>query len=146
MFRTFIAVVCVFCLASCSSLPITFRVTSSKQLNTKTANISFPVRLKIYQLSDRIAFDEASFDELWKNDKSVLGEALLDKHELTVIPNTTKHFTFLRHNRLIYIGVMAVFRQAEQKKWRDIKRAPFEVLTPISDINVVLKKNTVSIR
>ena len=62
------------------------RVLVAPGLNPNAAGEPSPVFLRVYQLSDRGAFDDADYWALADDDQAVLGSALLSRDEIEVCP------------------------------------------------------------
>ena len=61
----------------CSSLK-SIRVRALKPLNMNEEGESLPVRVRVYKLKARGAFDQASFEDLWAKDREILAGDLVD--------------------------------------------------------------------
>src|SRR5262249_53989611 len=71
------------------------------------------VVVHIYQLSARTNFDRADTATFWKDDAAVLGAELLDKKDLTMLPDDRQTRTILPVPKAQFIGVVADFMRPE---------------------------------
>lgn len=136
-------------LSCCTAIPqtsIQMRIDASKQLNVDPEQVSLPVRLKIYQLSDVTLFNEATFRQLWKSDVNVLGSTLLDKKELTINPGDTQIIKMTRRPEAEYLAVVGIFRRHEDNDWKSVKQLPGQIKTILKQLVVVAKNNSVEIQ
>lgn len=128
-------------LLSCTS--INLKLISSKELNTNTSLESLPVRVKIYQLSDATAFNEATFRQLWKSDESALGKTLLDKKELTINPNENQVIKLNKQPQAEYIAIIGIFRRHDDNGWKSLRQIPGTVNSVIKQLTVQLNGHSV---
>ncbi len=109
-------------LAACSGPQLKVDLSSSANINMDQENRPLPVVVRIYQLSDITAFEQASFKDLWRNDLGVLGDQLLVHQEVVIDPASQKTVTIKRHPRAAWVGVMAVFRSPIDRNWKDYRK------------------------
>ncbi|RMG59005.1 MAG: type VI secretion system lipoprotein TssJ [Gammaproteobacteria bacterium] len=109
-------------LAACSGPQLKMDLSSSANINMDRENHPLPVVVRVYQLSDITAFEQASFKDLWRNDIGVLGDQLLVHQEIVIDPASQKTLTIKRHPRAAWVGVMAVFRSPIDRNWKDWKK------------------------
>ncbi len=100
--------VALLLLAACSGPQLKVDLSSSANINMDQENRPLPVVVRIYQLSDITAFEQASFKDLWRNDLGVLGDQLLVHQEVVIDPAS--------------VGVMAVFRSPIDRNWKDYRK------------------------
>ncbi len=139
---------CLF-VTSCVTMPntpLSLHIDASKTLNPDMSLTSLPVRVKIFQLSDATAFNEATFRGLWKNDVSVLGNSLVAKKEITINPGESQQLKITRQSNAEYIAVIAIFRQHEDNGWKSVKALPGKVNTILGKIYISAKGHRVEIR
>ncbi|MGD8910683.1 MAG: type VI secretion system lipoprotein TssJ, partial [Chromatiales bacterium] len=70
-------------------------------------------------------FESADFEALWKDDLAVLGDSLLTRQELVLLPASEQRIVLERREGTRFAAVMAIFRDAREGQWRTIK--------PVSD-------------
>lgn len=114
--------VALLLLAACSGPQLKVDLSSSANINMDQENRPLPVVVRIYQLSDITAFEQASFKDLWRNDLGVLGDQLLVHQEVVIDPASQKTVTIKRHPRAAWVGVMAVFRSPIDRNWKDYRK------------------------
>lgn len=111
----------VFGLAACAT-PLRLKVNAAAALNPDAQGRSLPVRLVVYQLRDDQVFKQATFQELWQNDKVTLNSSLLDRREISVAPNAHTTLDMSREKQAAYLGVIAIFRTPQDGHWRTITK------------------------
>jgi type VI secretion system protein VasD len=108
-------------LTGCSSPPIKFGIEAGSNLNPNEMSEPLPVVARVYLLSDDQAFKSAEFEALWKNDLAVLGDSLLTRQELVLIPASEQRVVLERREGTKFAAVIAIFREAQEGRWRAIK-------------------------
>ncbi|NKB47670.1 MAG: type VI secretion system lipoprotein TssJ [Legionellales bacterium] len=97
------------------------QLVSAAQLNPSVQAMALPVVVKLYQLRDAQLFNQASFRDLWQQDRVVLGNTLLAQQSVTLLPDHQKIIHMPRHSQAQYIAAIALFRQPEGQQWRVIQ-------------------------
>ena len=64
---------------------------------------------------------EPCFNQLWKNDEGILGKTLLTRNELILNPASKDQVELDKHDEAKYVGVVAVFRNPIDRKWRALR-------------------------
>ncbi|MDH4079509.1 MAG: type VI secretion system lipoprotein TssJ [Nitrospira sp.] len=134
----------------CSSETKKWRVqmVPTDKINLNDAGDSQPVLVRVYQLKERERFQQATFKALWKGDKEVLEDDLLDRKELMVHPEKKADLYIdldVKHGAA-YIGVMALFRQPDVEGWRQVAEATSSSLNPFTPkVKVKVDKNMIKV-
>ena len=120
-----------FFLSSCSLSSIHLDITAKHHLNRDAYYGALPVVVRVYTLKNPESFSDATFRELWHNDKKTLGDNLVSRQEFTVVPGTTLHVTLPKNSSAQYLGAVALFRHPLHNQWRVITPMPwwFSTLT-----------------
>lgn len=88
-------------------------------LNPDEANRPVSVAVRIYQLKDRRSFDGASYDDLLKNERAVLGADLQDTAGAVVNPGSAVSLSQPMQADTAYIAIVAFFRNPKSDSdWR----------------------------
>ncbi len=120
LWKTALVAGAMLMLAACGGPTIRVGLSSNANLNLNANSEPLPVVVRIYQLSDRAAFDNATFADIWKRDNAVLGNALLTRNEVVMNPSAQNEVEFDRHAQARYVGVAAIFRSPIESKWRAV--------------------------
>lgn len=110
---------------------------AAQKLNQDQQYKSLPVQVKIYQLSNQNAFNQATFRELWQADAATLGNSLLDTHTIIVNPGGTEKIKIPRKGKCNYVGIIAIFRNPQGDNWRVLHKIP----SNISIFSLAIKTN-----
>ncbi len=138
---------CLLSLTGCSAPQVKIDLASTATLNLNQAKEPLPVVINIYQLSDKKTFEEASFEELWKSDLTVLRDTLLRKESLTLDPASEKKIIIEKNEKAKYVGIMAAFHQQPDESWkviRDVDRS-FLWIDLSTTIKALLKEHHIDI-
>lgn len=134
----------------CSSETKKWRVqmVPTDKINLNDAGDSQPVLVRVYQLKARERFQQATFKALWKGDKEVLEDDLVDRKELMVHPEKKADLYIdldVKHGAA-YIGVMALFRQPDVEGWRQVAETTSSSLNPFTPkVKVKVDKNLIRV-
>ena len=109
-----------FGLAACGKKAINLSVAGSKTLNLDDGGAPLPVVVRIYQLKGKEKIEGADFISLWKGDLAILGGDLLDRQEITLLPDTQVVLKVDPKEGAEYLALMALFRKPQGNGWREI--------------------------
>ncbi|WP_290648307.1 type VI secretion system lipoprotein TssJ [Aquisalimonas sp.] len=148
--RGLLAVVCALLLAACASGSeerpdaVDGRIVVLPGLNPNIEGRPSPVRIRVYQLSDRDAFMDASLRELLARDQEALGGALLSRDAFELCPlemeDNAAEYAGLRcqgeelavtldiYPDVRFLAVMAEFYDVQDpaSQWRAVTEVPRE--------------------
>ena len=137
------------CLGGCTvmpKVPVSFNINAANNINSDEHELSLPVQVRIYQLTDLHAFKDATFHELWKMDKKVLGDSFLYSKEISITPNYSERIKIDRKEGAQYIGVVALFRHPELGKWRAYKTIQNQASSMMSSMKLTVTGNSIRIK
>jgi type VI secretion system protein VasD len=134
-------------LCACSTPQVKLNLSSTANLNLNNARGPLPVVVRIYQLNDPKLFENATFNELWKDDLAVLGNSLLRKDSLTLDPASHQKIRLDRHEQTRFVALMAAFNNQPDNSWRVVKKTSgsFLGIKMSTKLNAVLKNNVIEI-
>lgn len=96
-------------------------IQAASNINKDSRGAAQPVRVKVYQLTDRESFLNANLNALVKEDFLALGDSLIRQTELTVRPGQALNVALDQNIAGRYIGVIALFSQPRGEGWRAVK-------------------------
>ncbi|MBR8220060.1 type VI secretion system lipoprotein TssJ [Burkholderia ambifaria] len=85
-------------------------LTARAALNPDDAGRPTSVAVRVYQLTDRKMFDAASYDDLLKNDRTVLAQDLQADMSATVSPGASSSLSQPMQRETEYVAVVALYR------------------------------------
>lgn len=108
------------CLAACSTQPphAYFEAQAVNYLNPDAQGRPSPVVVSIYELSHETAFKSASYSQLYTQADEVLGNQLLDRHQIEIRPNEQRFFNEPLSPNTRYLGFVAGFRNINLADWK----------------------------
>lgn len=146
----FALVALMFTIAGCSSnkpKPADFHIYSEAdaRLNLDFNDHPLSVVLNVYQLKDRQAFARLTFDDFvsGKSDESLLGDDIVSKTELVVLPGNKQALNTQLAPDAQYLGIVAIYRTPADQQWRYL--VPAEQIRKKS-FWIFDKETTVSVR
>ncbi len=96
-------------------------LTARVALNPDEASRPVSVAVRAYQLKDRRSFDAASYPELLKNDRAVIGGDLLDTVGQVINPGSAASLSQPMNPDTKFIAIVAFFRDArDNHDWRRV--------------------------
>jgi type VI secretion system protein VasD len=96
-------------------------LTARASLNPDDADRSTSVAVRVYQLKDRKLFDAASYDDLLKNDRTVLAQDLRASLATVVNPGASASLSQPIQPDMQYIAIVAFYRDpGAGGEWRRV--------------------------
>jgi type VI secretion system protein VasD len=96
-------------------------LTARASVNPDEAQRSTSVAVRVYQLKDRKLFDGASYDDLLKNDKTVLAQDLQGSIAIVVNPGASASLSQPMQAGTEYVAVVAFYRDPDSNgAWRRV--------------------------
>ncbi|MDT8840353.1 type VI secretion system lipoprotein TssJ [Paraburkholderia fungorum] len=96
-------------------------LTARASLNPDETNRSTSVAVRVYQLKDRKLFDAASYDDLLKNDRTVLAQDLQTSIATVVNPGASASLSQPMQADTRYIAIVAFYRDpGADGAWRRV--------------------------
>ncbi|MCP4323980.1 MAG: type VI secretion system lipoprotein TssJ [Alteromonadales bacterium] len=142
LFATFLF---VSTLSACMSTQVKLDVSATDNLNLNQFDEALPVVLKVYQLSEIQGFKTATFEQLWKSDKSVLSNSLITVEERTVNPSEKIKIDFEQAEGAKYVAVLALFRDRSDESWRVYHELNSGTVQLSTSLDVLLTSNAITL-
>jgi type VI secretion system protein VasD len=127
--KTAFMLLLVLTMVACSGPMVRLDLKSDATLNPDRKGDPLPVVVRVYQLNDKGAFESATFNQLWKNDAAILGKTMLTRNELILNPASNDKVELDRHEQAKYVGVVAVFRNPVDRRWRALRELSDDIVT-----------------
>ncbi len=102
---------------ACTLQVVGLTVIASPKINPEDDGSPRPVELRIYQLKTDTRMLNASFDQVWKDDKATLQDDLVKVDELPVFPDTRTELKFERDPSALFVVAAALFRSPKGRSW-----------------------------
>ncbi|OJA53342.1 type VI secretion system-associated lipoprotein [Burkholderia ubonensis] len=95
--------------------------TARAALNPDDAGRATSVAVRVYQLKDRKMFDGASYEDLLKNDKTVLAQDLESNMSATVNPGASASLSQPMQRETKYVAIVALYRSPfSDSSWKRV--------------------------
>ena len=121
-------------LAGCAGGPpkptaVKASLVAAADLNPDAAGQPQPVVLRVYQLKEEGAFNNADYFALFDKEQQTLGPSLVAREEYDVQPGQTRTLEMKVAPEAHFIGATAGFRDIGNAKWRALIPVPKGKLT-----------------
>ncbi len=104
--------------------PIKLRIDASPRLNPDERGHSLTTVVRVYQLKNAGKMESAEFEDLFRREKEILGDDLIQVDEVEVPPGQQVGKTISREKGAQYVAVVAMFRRPGGFSWRSIVELP----------------------
>lgn len=133
-------------LAACAAPPkkptvVQANVAAAADVNPDTSGRASPVVIRVYELKNLTAFQNADFFSLYERGKETLGGELLASEEIILRPGEKKHFERPLQADTRFVAAVAAFRDLDRASWR--ASIPVK-LNQTSPITISLQKREIS--
>lgn len=142
--KTYLLLMILTLLSGCNPA-INIQFTTSSYINPDFKNRSLPVLIRIYQLSQADAFNEATFHQLWLYDEQILGASLIKRQEIELNPNSLLVVKLTPEKNAHYLGIIALYRNPKHSQWRLIENIPNKVVAVISHVSIKISGDKLSL-
>jgi type VI secretion system protein VasD len=103
--------------AGCTLQVVGMTIIASPNINQEVDGSPRPVQLRIYQLKTDTRLLNASFEQIWKDDKGTLQDDLVKVEEFPVFPDTRSEVKFERDQSALFVVGVALFREPKGRNW-----------------------------
>jgi type VI secretion system protein VasD len=101
----------------CEIQVVSLSIVASPIINPTIDGEPRPVQLRIYQLKDDVRLQSATFEQIWKEDATILGPDVVKRDDVFVYPNTRTDVKFDRDPTASHIVGAALFRNPKGRSW-----------------------------
>lgn len=102
---------------TCEIQTVGLSIVASESINPSPEGEPRPVVVRVYQLQDEIALHNATFEEVWRDEKAALGADLVMRGEAYAYPNSLTNVSFQRNPAADFVVVAALYRAHQGKSW-----------------------------
>jgi type VI secretion system protein VasD len=102
---------------TCTLQVVGMTIIASPKINPEDDGSPRPVQLRVYQLKTDNRLLNASFDQIWKDDKGTLQDDLVKVDEFPVYPDTRTEVKFERDQSALFVVGVALFRNPKGRNW-----------------------------
>ena len=101
----------------CPEQTVTVSLLASPAVNPAAGGAARAVVVRVYQLKSDARLVNATFEQIWKDDKATLGDDLVKEDELLVYPATRADLSFVRAEPVEHLAAVALFRSPQGRSW-----------------------------
>ncbi len=95
-------------------------MSASPDINPDINGDPSPIAVTIFELSDPISFEGASFVSLYTNPQAALGSTLLAQKSVVLAPGETRSVSLPIEQNAAYLGYIAAYRNYNSNTWQTI--------------------------
>ncbi|BCQ27649.1 type VI secretion system lipoprotein TssJ (plasmid) [Caballeronia sp. NK8] len=126
-FRSLAGLTCTLTLAACASsvappkrepLKLEISINASSGVNPDDQKRAAPILVRVYELKNADAFNEADFYSLQDKDKTVLADDLVARDQFLLRPGEHKTIARNANEASTALGVIAAYRTLPSAVWR----------------------------
>lgn len=108
----------------CDVQTVTLNIYSAEDVNPNENGNPRPVLVRLYQLKNDVKMENAPYDDVYANDKAVLGDDLVKSDELEVFPNDLVEVKFERAKEAQFLAGVAFFHSPKGNSWKTFFEFP----------------------
>jgi type VI secretion system protein VasD len=101
----------------CPEQNVTVSLLASPSVNPAAGGGARAVVVRVYQLKSDARLVNATFDQVWKEDKVRLGDDLVKEDEVLVYPATRADLSFMRAELVQHVAAVALFQSPQGRSW-----------------------------
>jgi type VI secretion system protein VasD len=91
---------------------------AADDVNPEPSGRASPIAVRYYQLSATGTFESVDYFQIHDKEAAVLGEELLDRHDLAIVPGATRKVSIDAKPAAKAFGVIASYRDIDAAQWR----------------------------
>ncbi|MCI2283413.1 type VI secretion system lipoprotein TssJ [Colwellia sp. MSW7] len=119
---------CLF-LTACSSTTennVDFRylISAASDINPDIEGKPSSVIVRVYQLTNKINFENANYNELFESNHNALGTEFITLNEYFVDPDSKNDVDLKISENAKFIGVVVGYRSVDMVTWRTVMKVP----------------------
>lgn len=101
----------------CPVQSVTISLLSSKSINRSVEGEARPVVVRLYQLKEDARIFNASFEQVWKDEKTTLADDVVKMQEVELYPGMRADVTFPRPPTVNHVVAVALFSNPTGRAW-----------------------------
>lgn len=127
-----------------SNVDFKYQITASEDINPNINGEPSPVLVRVYQLSNKVNFQNAPYEALFDNVHTALGAEFISINEYLVHPGTNNPVELEISENVKYLGVAVGYRSIDMVNWRAVIAVPDNHFW--NDSGIEIKVDTLSVR
>jgi len=102
---------------ACEVQQVSLSIVASDTINPSRDGEARPAVVRVYQLREAIGLHNATFEEVWRDEKEALGSDIVMRGEAYAYPNTRTDIAFQRNPDANAVAIAALYRSHQGKSW-----------------------------
>lgn len=144
-----VVIMCI-ALAACAAktehnVDFNYFIRASADINPNISGKASPVVVRVYQLSNKLNFENATYDAIFESKHNALGAEYISLNEYLVHPNTNNEVELQISENAKYIGVAVGYRSIDMVNWRTVVAVPEGRFWRDSGIEIQVEKLSVRV-
>jgi type VI secretion system protein VasD len=123
----------------------TYIISAAHDINPDITGQPSSVVVRVYQLSNRINFENASYEDLFAVSGNALGTEFIAVNELLVDPATTLELDVEISENAKFLGIVVGYRSVDMVTWRTIEEVPEKSFFNSSGLQILIEKLSVRV-
>ena len=123
----------------------TYVISASDNINPDINGTPSSVVVRVFQLSNKINFENASYEQLFADSGNSLGTEFIAVNEYLVDPGKRIELDLEISENTTYIGVVVGYRSVDMVTWRTIESVPEKSFFRSSGFQVLIDKLSVRV-
>ena len=146
--------VCTVCLCvllfACSStsenkIDFSYLLAASSDINPDIQGNPSSVVVRIFQLTNKLNFENASYDQLLGSEYNSLGTEYIDVDEFLVDPGSEREIELKISENTAFIGVAVGYRSVDMVTWRTLMPIPEQSFWRDSGLHIKVERLSVRV-
>ena len=149
-FKTIVVFCMCVSLSACMSttenkVDFSYAISAASDINPDIEGKPSSVIVRVYQLSNKINFENATYDALFESDHNALGTEFITLNEYLVDPDTKSTIDLKISKNAKYIGIVVGYRSIDMVTWRTVMEVPEGSFWKSSGLEVKVEKLSVRV-
>jgi type VI secretion system protein VasD len=142
----FISLLLSACMSTSENkVDFSYVISASSDINPDIQGKASSVIVRVYQLSNKINFENATYDALFESEHNALGTEFITLNEYLVDPDTKKEIDLKISENAKYIGVVVGYRSIDMVTWRTVMVVPEGSFWKSSGLEIKVEKLSVRV-
>jgi len=122
-----------------------YLISASSDINPDIEGRPSSVIVRVYQLANKINFENANYDALFESDHNALGTEFITLNEYFVDPNSQNDVDLKISENTKFIGVVVGYRSVDMVTWRTVMPVPEKSFWRDSGLEIKVEKLSVRV-
>jgi len=126
-------------------IDFSYNITASSDINPDIQGRPSSVVVRIFQLTNKLNFENASYDELLGSEYNALGTEFINLDEYLIDPDTKTEIELKISENTTFIGVAVGYRSVDMVTWRTVMSVPEQSFWRDSGLEIKVERLSVRV-